>query len=258
VRLATRLSSRVTVCSQYQSQLARQHGIQATVIPLGVDRSVFAGTADTRAARSVAGSVRLLTVASLNAVKDHGTLLEAVRLLVDRGMPVTLDIVGEDTLAGQVQRHSAALDLTGRVSFQGFMPTDRLAACYGSADLFVLPSRHEAAGVVLLEAAASGLPVVGSSVGYIADWSPDLAVGVPPHSPAALAEAIADLIEDPERRAALANRARSWSDAHDADWSADRFDELYRELVTTSRHNARPVQQSDTVRSAVRDQPPSA
>jgi glycosyltransferase involved in cell wall biosynthesis len=255
VAVATRLASRVTVCSQYQAQLARRHGVQPTIVPLGIDRQALAHLPDRR---PVGGRFRLLTVASLNPVKDHGTLLAAVRMLADRGAPVVLDIVGEDTLAGEVRRQSTALDLDNRVSFHGFVPTDRLADYYAAADLFVLPSRHEAAGVVLLEAAAAGVPVVGSRVGYIADWSPDLAVGVPPQDPASLAAAIADLIDQPERRATLASRARAWSEAHDADWTADRFDELYRELATTSQHNARPVRQSDSARSGSPGQPPSA
>jgi glycosyltransferase involved in cell wall biosynthesis len=64
----------------------------------------------------------------------------------------------------------------------------------------VLTSLHEAAGVVLLEAACTGLPIAGSAVGYLADWSPDRAAGVPPGDPVLLAAAIEALLRDPKRR----------------------------------------------------------
>jgi glycosyltransferase involved in cell wall biosynthesis len=237
VAVATRLASRVTVCSHYQARLAARHGIRPAVIPLGVDLSVF-GTPRPQATSDVH---RLLTVASLNAVKDFDTLLSATRTLLDRGTPVRLDIVGEDTLGGRVQRRAEELGIHTRVVFHGFLPSDRLAERYRSADLFVLPSRHEAAGVVLLEAAASGVPVAGSRVGYLADWTPEQAVSVAPRDPAALAAAIDNLLADPGRRHEMAQKALQWARDHDADWSAARFDELYRELVTTRRHTPPPA-----------------
>lgn len=237
VALATRLASRVTVCSAYQAGLAAQHGIHPAVIPLGVDLSVFR----TARGQTTPGGFRLLTVASLNPVKDHDTLLVATRTLLDRGTPVTLDIVGEDTLHGRVQRRVEELGLGSRVVFHGFLPSDRLAERYRAADLFVLPSRHEAAGVVLLEAAASGVPVTGSRVGYLADWTPEMAAGVPPRDPAALADAIEGLLANPALRHDMAQKALLWTRNHDADWTAVRFDALYRELVTSGRHIPPPA-----------------
>jgi glycosyltransferase involved in cell wall biosynthesis len=234
VALATRLATAVTVCSEYQAALARRHRLAPVVIPLGVDCSLFPAAAP----RASDGPVRLLTVASLNPVKDHGTLLRALRLLVTHGHRVALDIVGEDTLDGRVQRLVTELGLDGGVAFHGFVPSERLAPYYAAADLFVLSSRHEAAGVVVLEAAASGLPIVGSAVGYVADWSPSMACGVEPGRPEALAAAIARLLESEERRAAMSRLALDWTRAHDADWSAAQFDRLYHELVSQTRRPA--------------------
>jgi glycosyltransferase involved in cell wall biosynthesis len=172
----------------------------------------------------------LLRVASLNRVKDDPTLLHALARLVERRLDVHLDIVGEDTMGGNTQALARALGLESRVTFHGFQATDRLAAFYARAHLHVVSSRHEAAGVVVLEAAAARLPTVGTAVGYVADWHPDRAMAVPVQDPAALATAIDEMLHDPRRRDRLASAAREWTLTHDADWTAEQFERIYAEV----------------------------
>jgi glycosyltransferase involved in cell wall biosynthesis len=224
---ATRLATQVTVCSHYQATLARSHGIDTEVVPLGVDCTVF-----TPAPRAEGPPWRLLHVASLNPVKDQDTLLHAYQILLARGVDAHLDIVGEDTTSGAVGRAAERFGVADRVTFLGFLPTDVLVPIYQRSHLFVLSSRHEAAGAVVLEAAACGVPVVGTAVGYVADWSPGRAAGVPPRDAAALAAAIEALCADGAARDRLARSARDWVLAHDADWTASQFERIYATLVT--------------------------
>ena len=139
---------------------------------------------------------RLLHVASLNRVKDHAMLLQAMARVV-RTMPsVHLDIVGEDTLGGRVQRLCRALDLDTYVSFHGFQPTDVLASFYARAHLHVVSSRHEAAGVVCLKRRApstlrSALRLATSPTGWTIE-----SVAVPVGDSEALAAAIVALLAD--------------------------------------------------------------
>ena len=158
-------------------------------------------------------------------------MLEALRHLLTRVPDVHLDLVGEDTLGGAIQRLATQLDLDGHVTFRGFQPSDALQPLYRAAHLCVVSSRHEAASVFALEAAASGVPVVGTAVGYLADWAPDQAVTVVPRDAKGLASAIARLIANPQRRHDLAAAARAWTLAHDADWTAGALDRLYHELA---------------------------
>lgn len=231
VKLACRLAARVTVCSAFMQALARDRGIDARFVPLGVDCAAF-----NEAVRPAEGPPwRLLQVASLNRVKDQATLLRALADLRRRGLDVGLDLVGEDTLDGSLQTLAADLDLTFHVTFHGFLSTGALPARYGSAHLYVQSSRHEAAGVAVLEAAACGVPVVGTAVGYVKDWARLRAAAVPPGVPGALAEAITDLLRDPDRRARLASSARAWAATHDADWTAEQFEEIYRGLTRRVR-----------------------
>ena len=226
VKATLRAAARLTVCSQYMATLAHPHGVRPDVVPLGVDAGLFAP-----AARPEGPPWRLVHVASLNPVKDQTTLVSAVGRLIDRGLDVHLDVAGEDTRGGLVQRAARAAGLEGRITFHGLQTSAALVPLYQRAHLHLLSSLHEAAGVAVLEAAACGVPTVGTAVGYVADWSPDRAVAVPPGDPAALADAAALLLADPARRARLARAAREWTLAHDADWTAARFDEIYSSLT---------------------------
>ena len=227
---ATRwLATDMTVCTRYQATLARSHGIAPHLLPFGVDCAVFVP-----ADRPEGPPWRLLHVGSLNPVKDHRMLLHAFQALVRTGVDAQLDVVGEDTMAGSMPGLAQQLGVANRVTFHGFRPTDSLVPLYQRSHLFLLSSRHEAAGTVVLEAAACGVPVAGTAVGYVADWAPDRAVAVAPQDADGLAQAIQALLGDPPRRARLATAARDWVLAHDADWTATEIERVYARLVTPS------------------------
>ena len=236
VSAAARLATVVTVCSQYQQQLGERRGITSAVIPIGVDRRSFPP-----AEPSDGPPWRLLHVASLNPVKDQTTLVRAVAQLVSRSVDVRLDIVGEDTMGGAIQDLVRQLGLESRVSFHGFQPTEALPSFYQRAHLFVLSSRHEAANVAVLEAAASGVPIAGTAVGHLADWAtsgePPKAVTAAPGDPSSLANAIERALADPAARREMAEAARAWSLAHDADWTAHQFEEVYNRLANRKKDN---------------------
>jgi glycosyltransferase involved in cell wall biosynthesis len=231
IAAAARAATHVTVCTDYMARLAAAHELTVERVPLGVDPSLFAPTEPAKGP-----PWRLLHVASLNPVKDHTTLLRAMARVVAQTPQVHLDIVGEDTLNGRVQRLCGAIGLDAHVTFHGFQPNDTLASFYRRAHLHVVSSRHEAAGAVSLEAACAGLATVGTSVGYVADWAGDRAVAVPVRDAGALAAAILALLANPDRRTRLAAAARSWALDHSAAWTADRFEELY---VEAARSRAR-------------------
>jgi glycosyltransferase involved in cell wall biosynthesis len=221
-----RRATAVTVCSENMARMAAQRGVTARVIPLGVPKEAFPC-----ANRADGPPWRLLQVASINPVKDQTTLLQAMSRLVRIEPRVQLDIVGEDTLGGRMQALCHSLGLNSHVVFHGFLPTAQVAALFARAHLHVVSSRHEAAGVVTLEAATSGVPTVGTAVGYVVDGAPDRAVAVTVGDPDALSAAVLALLRDSARRTQLADRARTWALAHDADWTASEFERLYDALL---------------------------
>jgi glycosyltransferase involved in cell wall biosynthesis len=84
----------------------------------------------------------------------------------------------------------------------------------------------------VLEAACTGIPTVGTLTGYVADWHPHRAIGVPVANADALATAVIDLLHDAPRRLRLAEAARDWALAHDTAWTALELEKLYTEVVT--------------------------
>ncbi len=225
VFLATRLATVVHVTSDYMETLAARHSARTVKIPLGVaiERSQSARRSDD------GPPWRLLQVAALNQVKDHRTLLRAVAL-VRRTLDVRLDLVGEDTLGGRLQDEAASLGLSDAVAFHGFVPHAELPRFHRATHLYVQSSLHEACGIAVLEAAAANVPVVGTRVGFVSDWDGAAAVAVTPGDPERLAGAIVELLENPERRHAIAHVAREWVERHDADHTATALTELYRSL----------------------------
>ena len=109
----------------------------------------------------------VLFVGSLIARKGVDTLLRAFAALASDLPEYRLVLAGEGPEQANLAALAESLGVAARVEFAGFLPQAGIAARMRQARLFVLPSNEEGQGVVLLEAMASGLPVVASSVGGI-------------------------------------------------------------------------------------------
>ena len=79
----------------------------------------------------------------------------------------------------------------------------------------------------MLEAAACGLPIVGTRAGYVADWAPGAAVAVDPQNPRQLADAVLAVLADNGSRERLTANARAFVEAHPVEWSARQLGDLY-------------------------------
>lgn len=225
LRIALWAAKAVTTPSITMSEQAAAAGIAAEPVTLGVALDRWPPRPPRRRHRT--SPIRLLHVASLNAVKDQATLLGAMTRLRYLGVPFELDIIGHDTLGGAIQRRSAAQGLTAQVRFREALPHDRLRRWFERADVLVMSSRHEGAPIVALEAAVAGVPTVGTAVGHIADFAPDAALAVPVGDDVALADAIAQLSDDEGLRLRLAGAAQQRAVGEDADFTAARFRALY-------------------------------
>jgi glycosyltransferase involved in cell wall biosynthesis len=202
--------------------LARRQGVAAECIPLGIDLSRF----PLPPTRQDGPPWTILQVASLNRVKGQAVLLDALAR-VRESLDAHLELAGEDTLSGQLQRYARERNVSDAVTFHGFVPQDELGALLARAHVYVQSSRHEAAGVAVLEAAAAGLPIVGTRVGYVSDWDGSAALAVPPGDAFALAEAIRSVLTDGARRAALSAAARTGVRDYDSRHTVEAIGEMY-------------------------------
>jgi len=232
-RAVIRRADCVTAASGHMIELAKAVGCAPIRVPLGVAADRW--TPSPPRQRSLDRPARLVQVASLTPVKDQAILLQAMARLLAEGRNVQLDLVGEDAYQGTIQRHAAELGLNSRVTFHGFLPQRRVVPTVRDADLMVVSSRHEAGPLSLLEAAAVGVPTVGTDVGHVREFAPDAAIAVEIGNPVALARAIGSLLDDEPRRLMLAARAQQRALKEDADWTSARFEELYAEVVAGAR-----------------------
>jgi glycosyltransferase involved in cell wall biosynthesis len=224
-----RNASTVTAASAPILEMLSALGVAAHRVPLGVDLAAWPPR--NPVPRDASRPARFIHVASLNRVKDQTTLLLALAMLMRSGLNFEMNVVGEDTLNGEMQTKAAELGLSERVRFLGFLTQRQLRPMVEAADLMVLTSRHEAGPLALLEAAVAGVPTVGTAVGHIREWSPAAAVCVPVGDWAALAKSIGELLQDEDLRLRIAREALRRAVREDADYTAECFERLYAALV---------------------------
>jgi glycosyltransferase involved in cell wall biosynthesis len=158
-----------------------------------------------------AGTFTLATVGYLEERKGYRYLFHAVRQLVDQGYKIRHVVVGDGPRASEFRRLVERLHLTDSVSFEGYRPHEAVWGYLGQCDIFVLPSWDEAFGVAYVEALYMGKPAVGCE----GQGGPDdlRALGdcialVKPRDVDSLAEAIRELLNQPERRARMGAEGR--------------------------------------------------
>ena len=201
-------ASVVLACNDDVATAVSAVGARPRLVRHGVDIAAFPAT-------SPPSSVPVVVLAVGRFVEKKGfdTLLAAVAK-VERNL--LLRLVGQGPLEGDLVAQARRLGLDDRVTVEPPRTHDALPDCYAAADLVVVPSVVDAAGDrdglpnVVLEAMASGRPVVASDVGAIATGVRDGVTGrlVPPGDADALAASITELIDRPDLRRSYGARAR--------------------------------------------------
>lgn len=195
----------LTVSEFTRDDIVGRYGVnpsRITVTPNGLDPSFGP------CGRRPAGDPYLLFVGALQPRKGLPTALAALARLADAP---PLVVVGPTRHRGEVRSLVARLGLEGRVRFRGHVSAEELAALYRGAAAFVFPSLFEGFGLPVLEAMASGAPVVTTTAGALPEVTAGAAVLVPPGDPEALAAGIERALAMPDAlRSAGFERARSF------------------------------------------------
>ncbi len=176
--------------------------------------------------------VLVLTVANLRPEKGYDVLLEAARILLARGAPVSFVSVGHGPLADELHRAHDDLGLGDRFRFLG-LRHDVLRLMAG-ADVFTLSSHHEGMPVAVMEASSVGLPLVLTAVGEFPRIFTDGvdALMVPPGRPDLVADSLERVVLNPALREKLGKAALDRSAMFDVASAAHQIEDLYRRLLS--------------------------
>ena len=164
--------------------------------------------------------------------KNIGFLLEAVSHARYRRPDLLLLIAGEGPAVPALKAQVRSLRLEQHVQFIGYLDRAReLPGCYAAADAFVFASRTETQGLVLLEAMASGTPVVALSAMGTADiLDPGQGCVTPPDNPLLFGDALADLLSRPPLLKRLSDEAVLQAEAWSDQATAARLADFYRQF----------------------------
>ncbi len=182
----------------------------------------------------------VLTVARLVEKKGIRYLIEAMGILKDRFAHLNCRIIGDGPLRDDLEQRIRRLDLQNRIKITGYVPYASLGEEYRRAHCFVLPSltgRHgerDELSMVTKQALASGLPVITSDHAGIAETFKDGVHGIliPERNTAALADALARLIEDPSLAAGFAVNGRKLvEETFNVKKAVARLEEIYEEAL---------------------------
>lgn len=217
----------LVACSRWTHDLAcdvlRELGLaertgRVRVVPLGTDPEIFHPGLDPRpfaATHRLPPGKWLLTVARLAPHKGVDTTIRALRLLAPRFSDLRYAVVGQGAELGALQALARQEGVDDRVSFLTDIGDVELPLAYALATVYVGVSRQtakdvEGFGIALLEAQASGKPVVAGRSGGMADAVHDGETGVlaDPEDPASVAAAIGQFLEDPDRAARFGKAGR--------------------------------------------------
>jgi phosphatidylinositol alpha-mannosyltransferase len=210
-RAYDRLAGRIAVSASARDTWQGQFGGAMVVIPNGVAPEFYACPEPLPGWRGAGPTV--LFVGRLEPRKGLAYLVRAFLRLKPSFPRLRLLVVGRDDRRQQEKAMAVVpARLRPDLVFVGAVPQADLPGYYASADVFCAPSLGgESFGIVLAEAMAVGLPVVCSDIGGYRDLVRDGSEGllVPPRDPEALATALAGLLDNPARRAAMGEAARN-------------------------------------------------
>lgn len=224
----------VTVSQCSQRDIAKAFGIEQSRLRLiycGIDTDEFAPRP-----HILRRPLRLMCTASADQpLKGLRYLLEAYASLLPEYPELELLVVGKPTPGGATDNLLGSLGIRDRVQFVSGITTEQMVDYYAEATIAVVPSLYEGFGLPAGEAMACEVPLVSTSGGALPEVVGDAGIMVPVKDSAAIAAAISDLLEHPEKREALgkAGRARilenfSWNSA------ANIFTQYYHQVIQNS------------------------
>ncbi len=235
-RWACKNATQTTVLTHFQKNLAEKYHIKTQkdilVVPYGAMEGFFQGNLDKWACPLAEKNViNFLHVANLNAIKQTKQLID-IFVEFSKNLPsninTKLTIIGTGTLENDIKNYILKENLQEKIVLLGVIPHKNLPQYYQKADILLHNSIYEAQAVVVNEALAGGLLVIGTHVGIIADLADICVVSVKENDNFALKTT--DILQNKEQLRALLQNSKEYSHKNTAQNTANTFMQIYAQL----------------------------
>lgn len=232
-RYAYQKADEVIALTQYQAKYLQKMRVNRSVniIPYGVDLKLFSTK---EFCYNSTRELRCLHVANLSAIKDQATLIKTFALVSD-SVNAKLRVVGFDTLNGVLKEMVKEVGLQDRVEFYPSQPYHQMNEFYHWADVFILTSLYEGQGIVLAEAAASGVLLAGTSVGLLDDLGSEYGIIANPQEADELANQIIVSLSKPEWLNTKVKNSYSWAKENDLSHTVSKIVEVIKRTIDQSQ-----------------------
>jgi glycosyltransferase involved in cell wall biosynthesis len=198
------------------------------IIPNGIDLNKFHPVSN----RELSGELKLLTVGRLSVTKRFEMLVEAVEILNKQGKNVRLTISGGGGLLDELKNIVEQKKLTNVINLTDRIETDKMPDVYRQHDMFVSASMQEGMSNAMLEAMASGLPIITTRCEGVEELISDNGIVVGTDSAESLAEAISKLAENGQGYKTMCAAARSRAENFGWDRVAHGYIKLYQRVLS--------------------------
>ncbi|MGD0571526.1 MAG: glycosyltransferase [Sedimentisphaerales bacterium] len=223
-------ASALVACSEglRQRSLRFLPSANIDIIPNGIDLDKFNPVTN----KELSGELKLLTVGRLSVTKRFEMLVEAVEILNKKGKNVRLTISGGGGLLDELKKLVEQKKLTNVINLTGRIETEKMPDVYGAHDMFVSASMQEGMSNAMLEAMASGLPIITTKCEGVEELISDNGIVVGTDSAESLAEAIIKLADNRQQYKMMCAAARSQAGKFGWDRVAQGYIKLYQRVLS--------------------------
>jgi glycosyltransferase involved in cell wall biosynthesis len=229
-----RMSDKIIVINKEAENDVYCYGVQkekVLYIPNWVDTKVFKPTVQKHS--KLWGEYLILFVGRMVEYKGIPLILNAVKRLVEKGIKIKAVFIGVGPDLPSFQEMVKIMDIEKNVEFLVRVSLNELVDNYSKADVFVLPSRYEGQGKVLLEAMSCGTPVIAYNAGGMRETvTPEVGILLKQRTATDLERALHDILIDDKRRALMARKARKRAETvYDINVILPKVEKAYQSLL---------------------------
>jgi len=200
------------------------------VIPNGIDTKRF----HPQQTHSQRKPLKALTACRLISRKRIDLLIEAVAQAVKIGVDVRLNIAGEGNLTEQLRKLANELRTADSINFLGRIPAEKMPQLYRDNDIFIMSSAHEGMSNAMLEAMASGLPIITTRCEGVDELIKDNGIVIDEPSIEKIAQAIKKLADDKQLYMRMSTAARAQAEKFSWKSTAMQYLDCYRNVLSST------------------------